>query len=291
MQVRRARWIAILAVLALPLALSFGLPLAGLSQAADLPAAGETGGAPAPAAPRADRNDPDFPALTGRVVDGAGMLSSAARDALTRDLAAHESATGQQVVVVTVPTLGGRPIEDFGYQLGRRWGIGRAGEDDGALLIVAAEERQVRIEVGYGLEGTLTDAQSWGVIQSYMVPNFRTGNYEAGIVAGAGAVLAILRGDAPPPPPREARQAAERDREEGPGGGGLLFWIIVIFILLNAFGRGGRRGRRSALPWIILGGLGGMRGGPGGGRSGGFGGGGFGGGGGGFGGGGASGSW
>jgi uncharacterized protein len=285
MPIRRTRWVAILAVLA--------VPFAGLSNAADTAAAGETRGAPAPAAAGASETDQGFPALTGRVVDDAHLLSPAARDALTRDLAAHESATGQQVVVVTVPTLGGRPIEDYGYQLGRRWGIGRAGEDDGALLIVAAQERRVRIEVGYGLEGTLTDAQSSGVIQSYMVPEFRAGNYEAGIVAGTGAVLAILRGDAAPPPPPQPSRTAEGDRDEGPGRAGLLFWIIVIFILLNAFGgRGGRGGRRSALPWIILGGLGGLpRGGRGGFGGGGFGGGGFGGGGGSFGGGGASGSW
>jgi uncharacterized protein len=283
MQQRRARWIAILAVLV--------IPFAGLSHGAPVAAGATVREAPVTEMPPANTGDQAFPALTGRVVDNAGMLSPAARAALTQDLAAHESATGQQVVVVTVQTLGGRPIEDFGYQLGRLWRIGRAGKDDGALLIVAAAERQVRIEVGYGLEGTLTDAQSWGIIQSHMLPHFRAGDYEAGILAGTRAVLAILRGDAEPAPPPDARRTA--DREEAPGRSGLLFWIIVAFILLNAFGgRGGRRGRRSALPWIILGGLGGMRGGRGGGfGGGGFGGGGFSGGGGSFGGGGASGNW
>jgi len=238
-----------------------------------------------------------FPALSGRVVDGANMLSASARATLTDELARHEQASGQQVVVVTVPTLDGQAIEEYGYQLGRHWGIGRAGEDDGTLLIVAAAERQIRIEVGYGLEGTLTDARSWDIIQTRMVPRFREGNYEAGIIAGARAILSVLGGTADAPEETEAAQDEDRPHLA------LLFWILVIFILLRSFG-GGRRRRglgRAALAGVILGGMRGSHGGrnfPGGGGgfgggSGGFGGGGFGGGGGGggFGGGGASGGW
>ena len=106
-----------------------------------------------------------FPPLTDRVVDAARVLDGDTVAALDQQLAAHEQATGQQVVVATIPDLADQDIADYGYQLGRAWGIGRAGKNDGALLIVAPTERQVRIEVGYGLEGTLTDAVSAQIIQ------------------------------------------------------------------------------------------------------------------------------
>jgi len=115
----------------------------------------------------------DFPPLTGRVVDAAGILSTATRADLTGRLEAHERATGQQIVVVTVPNLGGIPIEDYGYQLGRHWGIGGKEHDTGAVLIVAEAEHKVRIEVGYGLEGDLTDAMSSNIINTRIVPAFR----------------------------------------------------------------------------------------------------------------------
>ena len=102
--------------------------------------------------------EPSFPALTGRVVDDAHILDAAARAAIERKLAAFETKSGRQVVVATLPSLQGYEIEDYGYRLGRHWGIGEKGSNNGALLIVAPNERRVRIEVGYGLEGTLTDA-------------------------------------------------------------------------------------------------------------------------------------
>lgn len=228
--------------------------------------------------------EPRFPALTGRVVDEAGLLSVASAAALTETLAAHERATGQQVVVVTLRTLEGRSIEEYGYRLGRHWGIGRAGQDDGVLLIVAAAERQIRIEVGYGLEGTLTDALSWSIIQSHIVPRFRAGDFDGGIVAGAHAILGVLGGDASAAAPAGARQ-------QDASLGALLFWFVVMLILINGLG-GRRRGRvaRALIAGNVLRGPRGVPGGGGFGR-GGFGGGGFGGRGGGFGGGGASGGW
>ncbi len=105
-----------------------------------------------------------FPTLSGRVVDDAHMLDPATRQQLAQKLEAHEKATGEQVVVVTVADLQGTPIEDFGYQLGRAWGIGQKDTNNGALLIVARDDRKLRIEVGYGLEGRLTDAQSSVII-------------------------------------------------------------------------------------------------------------------------------
>lgn len=106
-------------------------------------------------ASRAIAAEPKFPPLTGRVVDDAGILDASTQSQLTEMLAAHERATGEQVVVVTLESLQGYSIEDYGYQLGRHWGIGQKGRNTGAMLIVVPKERKVRIEVGYGLEGTL----------------------------------------------------------------------------------------------------------------------------------------
>src|SRR5690554_5628493 len=113
---------------------------------------------------------PEVPQLRGRVVDKAEMLSPATEAQLTQILLAHEQGSTEQVVVVTVPVLQGYTSEDYGYQLGRHWGIGQKGEDNGALLIVAKQERKIRIEVGYGLEGRLTDAASFTIINQIITP-------------------------------------------------------------------------------------------------------------------------
>ena len=237
---------------------------------------------------------PTFPRLSGRVVDAANLLSPEAERSLTARLQALEESTGLQMVVATIPDLQGYPIEDYGYQLGRSWGIGDAKRDDGVLLIVAPNDRKVRIEVGYGLEPILTDSLSSVIIQSRILPAFRSGDMEAGIVAGAEAVaaqLALPEGEAK----ANVRKAAEAAHE---GGGSPLVTLIVlvlIFWVLASVMRGGGRSarafRRAGLggPVILPPMGGGWRGGDWGG--GGFGGGGFGGGGGGFGGGGSSGSW
>ncbi len=137
---------------------------------------------------------PQFPALTGRVVDNAGLLSAPERQRLTRLLEEHEAQTTNQVVIVTIESLQGYVIEDFGYELGRHWGIGQEGKDNGVLLIVASTERKVRIEVGYGLEGTLTDALSRDIIETRILPAFRNNNYEQGIVRGTNGILGVLGG-------------------------------------------------------------------------------------------------
>jgi uncharacterized protein len=138
---------------------------------------------------------PTFPQLTGRVVDQAGLLSQAARQKLTAELAKEEQSDGNQVVVVTLKSLDGYDIRDYGYQLGRHWGIGQKGKDNGVLLIVAPNERKVSIEVGYGLEGTLTDALSDTIIRNAIVPQFRRGDMQAGILAGVKSILAVVHGD------------------------------------------------------------------------------------------------
>ncbi len=244
--------------------------------------------APALAAP------PVFPPLSGRVVDRANLISPAVEADLTRKLESLEASTGRQLVVVTLPDLGGLEIEDYGYKLGRAWGLGEAKADNGVLLIVAPNQRAVRIEVGYGLEPFLTDALSSVIINSAILPKFKAGDMQGGIVAGTDLLVQQLT-----LPVGEARMRVKAAETPAPSGGGFPIFLIPILIivavtLLTRLGRG--RGRRrsgglgGALPWILLSGLSG--GGGGGWSSGGSsGGGGFSGGGGSFGGGGASGSW
>src|SRR5215470_13483258 len=126
----------------------------------------------------------EFPTLSGRVVDDANILDPAARTALTDKLAALEAKTTDQLVVVTLKSLQGTSIEDYGYQLGRRWQIGLKDKSNGVLLIVVPSERKLRIEVGYGLEGTLTDAISKLIIANGIVPRFRANDYPGGIIRG-----------------------------------------------------------------------------------------------------------
>ena len=148
-----------------------------------------------PSAPR-----PVFPALTGRVVDTAKLIDAATEGRLDGMLAAHEAATTDQVVVVTLPSLGGMAVEDFGYQLGRSWGIGQRGKNNGVLLIVSRDDRKLRIEVGYGLEGKLTDADAAVIINQTITPAFKRNDYAGGIEQGAAAILQRLN----PPPMSDA---------------------------------------------------------------------------------------
>ncbi|MBK5410160.1 TPM domain-containing protein [Pseudomonas sp. TH34] len=219
----------------------------------------------------------NFPALTGRVVDNAQMIDPAVRAQLTQQLQALEQTSGDQIVVVTVPDLQGVPIEDFGYQLGRAWGIGQKGKDNGALLIVARDEHKIRIEVGYGLEGVLTDAQSWVIINQVIAPAFKTGNYSKGISDGVAAMLQVVGGD---PLAVPAHVSEANFAKQNPGISiGLFILLLAVLWLCNRMGL-----PVGAILLAILSSSG--RGGGGGG-----GGGGFRGGGGGFGGGGASGGW
>ncbi|HEY9050490.1 MAG TPA: TPM domain-containing protein [Gammaproteobacteria bacterium] len=137
---------------------------------------------------------PEFPELSGRVVDNANLLSGAEERELTEILAGHEQETSNQLVIVTVPGLQGYSIEDFGYQLGRHWGIGQEGRDNGVLLIVAPTERKVRIEVGYGLEHALTDAISHNIIQNVILPQFKEQKFNQGIKQGVNAILSAIKG-------------------------------------------------------------------------------------------------
>jgi len=138
------------------------------------------------------RADLQFPELSGQVVDSAQMIDAPVREALNQQLLAHEKSTGEQIVVVTVANLQGMTIEDYGYQLGRHWGIGQKDKNNGALLIVARDERKVRIEVGYGLEDRLTDAQSSLIINQLILPQFKHDHVSSGISSGVDAMLKVL---------------------------------------------------------------------------------------------------
>jgi uncharacterized protein len=231
---------------------------------------------------------PTFPALSGRVVDDAHILNAQTVDDVTQKLAALEAKTSRQLVVVTLPSLQGYDISDYGYQLGRAWGIGQAKLNNGVLLIIAPTEHKARIEVGYGLEPIMTDALSSVILQSTVLPKFRTGDYNAGVEGGVDALIQQLSLDTSTAEVKAAaaEQQAQSDNGAGQPGGisGLVILLFIAFAIFRVFGGWG------LLPFLFMGG--GGRGGFGGGGMGGGGfGGGFGGGGGGFGGGGASGSW
>jgi uncharacterized protein len=130
----------------------------------------------------------------GRVIDGAHILSPQTAAALRKKLIAHEEATQQQIVVVTALSLQGYDISDFGYQLGRRWGIGQKGKSNGALFIVAPADGKAWIEVGYDLKGVLTDAAVSQIIQKVILPAFRAGQMERGVVEGVNATLTAAEG-------------------------------------------------------------------------------------------------
>ena len=244
---------------------------------------------------------PAFPPLTGRVVDAAHVLDAATVEAITARSQSLEQSTGRQLVVATVPTLGGLDVQDYGYQLGRAWKIGQAGKNTGVILVVAPTEKKVGIEVGYGLEATLTDALSSLILQERILPKFRAGDVNGGVLDGANAIadqLALPDDQARQANSQAASDAARPQRHSRSGGApGVVGLLIFFFVLSSIFRgrRGGRGGGLGWLPWVALGALGsGGRDddwGGGGGGFGGGGGGGFSGGGGSFGGGGASGSW
>ena len=259
------------------------------------------------------------PALFGRVVDQTGTLNRDQKAALEQTLQAFEARKGSQVAVLLVPTTEPETIEQFSLRVAEQWKLGRKKVDDGALLIVAKNDRTLRIEVGYGLEGALSDLVAKRIVSDVIVPRFKQQDFAGGIAAGVDQMLRVIDGEALPPPRTAARSSGLEDIEQyAPilfvlamvvGGvlravvgkvpaalvaGGVvaaLAWFLVGLISIAAIAgvialvvtlAGGGRG---------IGGIGGFGSGSSGGRGGGFGGGSFGGGGGGFGGGGASGRW
>ena len=137
-----------------------------------------------------------FPTLSGRIVDGAGIISPDARARIEAKLSALEAKTSDQVVIATVRSLQDTSVEDFANRLYRHWALGQKDKNNGVLVLVAPSERKVRIEVGYGLEGALTDALSKIIITTAIAPRFKTGDFGGGLEAGVDAILHILTGDA-----------------------------------------------------------------------------------------------
>jgi uncharacterized protein len=230
----------------------------------------------------------DVPPLTGRVVDQAGLLSPRAAAAIDQDLAKLEATDSTQVAVLTIPTLEGENLEEYALHVAHDvWHLGQKGKDNGVLILVVRDDHKVWIAVGYGLEGELTDLVAGRIVDQVMIPHFREGDWDGGLLAGTQAVIQAVHGEFKAP-------AETRKRRVHRPIDGFFGFLLLLFIVGRLFG--GRRRLGYGVPFG-LGGLGGYylgrRGF--GGRHGGFGGGGFGGGfgggGGGFGGGGAGGSW
>jgi uncharacterized protein len=181
------------------------------------------------------------PALSGRVVDQAGILTSAEENRLTTKLKNLENNTSIQLVVVTLSSLRGSPIEDWGLALGRTWGIGQKDKDNGALLIVAPNDRELRIEVGYGLEGTLPDATASAIIRNVIVPRFKSGAMADGISDGVDAIIAVLTGSGEEftPSRREAIGRTLSNFEPV-----LIIGFFIIIMIFAQFRQWRRRGSR-----------------------------------------------
>jgi uncharacterized protein len=164
----------------------------------------------------------EVPYLSGRVVDEAAMIPADARQRIEQKLAAFEQRTGSQVAVLTIESLQGDPLEDFSQRTVETWKLGKAGKDNGVLFLVSEQDRQMRIEVGYGLEPELTDAESGRILANVVRPAFRNGDFGGGIEKGVDSVLSALGGAEVP--------AAAPEPAVGPGvpAG---FKLIVLFIL------------------------------------------------------------
>ncbi len=220
----------------------------------------------------------DVPVLRSRVTDMAGVLSPSERQHIEERLYLFETQTSNQLAVLIIPTLEGEVLEDYSVRVVDKWKLGDKTKENGILLLIVSNDRKMRIEVGYGLEGALTDLIASQIIRNDIAPYFRQGNYYAGIAAGLNSIMQATRNEYKADP-----RQYERSRGENQKSIGSMIFYILFFLFMIA---GGRRGRRG-LFWALMGASmfrsGGGRGG------GGFGG--FSGGGGGFGGGGASGGW
>jgi uncharacterized protein len=179
----------------------------------------------------------DIPPLIGRIVDQANLLNADQKQRLETKLAAFEKETGDQVAVLTVDSLDGEAIEDYANKVGRAWALGQKGKDNGVLLLVAKQDRKMRIEVGYGLEPVLTDLQTNVIQNEVIIPYFKKGDFGGGIEAGVDAILSTIQGKPFQPAPEPAGQPVRR--KGGPDFGFLFFalFILVPFSLSAARSR------------------------------------------------------
>ena len=187
----------------------------------------------------------ETPPLSGRVVDLAKVISTSDRARLESLLSSHESKTSNQVVVLTLSSLRGEPLESFSHRVATEWQLGQKGTDNGALLLVAVKERKIRIEVGYGLEGALTDARSAQIIRHELVPRFRAGDFSGGIVAGVQAILHTIDGTYTAPSPDNS------PKNQGLGVMDSLFTAVMIGTLIGLFLGSRRRFNGSIIGSLI----------------------------------------
>lgn len=187
---------------------------------------------------------PAVPPLTDRVVDRADLLSNAAEQTLIERLAAHETETGNQIAVLTVESLDGVPIEQYSLEVAREWALGQADDDNGVLLLIARDDREMRIEVGYGLEGDLPDVVASRIIRHELRPAFRKGDYDGGVEAGLRAIIDAIDGTYEPP---------DTAPSSSPRLVGLLFVVLGVL-----FGGGAgylslmAAARYGWIPWLII---------------------------------------
>ncbi len=181
----------------------------------------------------------EVPFLAGRVNDQGDLLSDGTEEVLDERLRQLEEETGAQVAILTIPNLEGDPIEDFSIRVVETWKLGRAGVDDGVLILIARDERRMRIEVGYGLEGALTDAQAGRIIRDLMTPRFREGDFDGGVSDAVEAVSAAVRGEPLPLP-----------EERSGGGGGNPIVVLALLIMGLPFISGALQ-TRGAAGWIL----------------------------------------
>ena len=174
----------------------------------------------------------ELPQLRGHVNDYAGMLSPAAAAALEQRLAEFEGRDSTQIVVLTVPTLGGEPIEEFSLRVAEAWRIGHKGSDNGVILLVAKGERKIRIEVGRGLEGELTDLVAGRIIRGDMAPRFKAGDVDGGIAAGVSAIMAVVKGEY-----KAAPRDLTRGKKSAPPLVTLLLFLGFGCVFLGAMSR------------------------------------------------------
>ena len=184
----------------------------------------------------------DIPGLKGRVNDYAGMLSSATIQSLESELKGFEQTDSTQIVVLTVPSLEGEAIEDFSIRVAEAWKIGHRGSDNGAILVIAQKDRKMRIEVGYGLEGRLTDLVSGQIIRNIIAPEFKAGDYNKGVLDGINAMIATVRG--------EYKQADRQHLSTGAKDPSQVLIPIIVFLFLVT-----RLGRIRRLVGSIAGGI------------------------------------
>jgi uncharacterized protein len=208
--------------------------------------------------------DVAVPPLTGRVVDQTGTLSSGDIDSLTRTLRALELRKGSQVAVLIVPTTQPETIEQYSIRVAEAWKIGRKKIDDGALLVVAKNDRKLRIEVGYGLEGALNDVTTKRIIDEIITPKFRNGDFAGGISAGIERIIGVIDGEPLPAPPPAAPRHAEPDSALYQFLNPLNPFTIIFILLLGGafrhlfgrlFGSVATGGLIGLLVWFIFGSL------------------------------------